>query len=384
MPYRRGAMTAAARGRRWKLALHAVAFGVGAAAAHGSLPIDGWLGVGLGSWRTTTSAPAAEQPGRVPADRPARLPSAVAERAEHGAEAGDSRQPAPAQPETQPEQRSEPRKLDPLGERYEDGLIITGSTPHRLILFTFDDGPDPRTTPLLLDRLDESGVKAVFFLVASRMVGTTPIERHQAAIAREIARRGHMIGGHTLDHVQLPLLDDEQIEHQLDESERIFQQVLGGIPRLFRPPFGAHSERVDQHLVAHRYTPVLWNLGAGDFQVRTTDEVFDIWLKVLERREREHGDRGGIVLLHDTYAWSVDAFERIYAYLQAQNCRLLERGEELYDVVDDLAFFYIPRADADEEAEAPAAQPPADVLAARQAALRERTARRCKSLASAF
>jgi peptidoglycan/xylan/chitin deacetylase (PgdA/CDA1 family) len=363
---------------RWKLALHLVAFALGAAAAHHSSRLA-WPRLFAAAPAQSSRAPvspAAEQPVRVSANAPAPATAPIPAAAEP---------PAAAAVAPRPDQEvAGAAELDPLGERFGDGLIITGSTPHRLILFTFDDGPDPRTTPLLLDRLDESGVKAVFFLVASRMTGATPIERHQIAIAREIARRGHLIGGHTLDHVQLPLLDDAQIEYQLDESERIFQEALGGIPRLFRPPFGAHSERVDQHLVAHRYTPVLWNLGAGDFQVRTTDEVFDTWLKVLERREREHGDRGGIILLHDTYAWSVDAFERIYAYLQAQNCLLLERGEELYDVVDDLAFFYVPRGDADEEAEAPPARPPAEVLAARQAVLRERTARRCKSLASAF
>jgi len=364
----------ARRSKRWKVALHLVALALGAAAAHNP-PRSAWtlISAPAATPRAHPVVATAEPPGAVPADPQTAVSARI-----------DAVEPAPTVLKPQLEDRSRGAEPDPLGERYRDGLIITGSTPHRLILFTFDDGPDPRTTPLLLDRLDESGVKAVFFLVASRMTGATPIERHQIAIAREIARRGHLIGGHTLDHVQLPLLDDEQVEHQLDESERIFLHAVGGIPKLFRPPFGAHSERVDQHLVAHGYTPVLWNLGAGDFQVRTTDEVFDIWLKVLERREREHGDRGGIILLHDTYAWSVDAFERIYAYLQAQNCVLLERGEELYDVVDDLAFFYVPRGDADEEVEAPPARPPAEVLAARQAALRERTARRCKSLASAF
>jgi peptidoglycan/xylan/chitin deacetylase (PgdA/CDA1 family) len=385
----------AARAGRWKLALHLVAFAIGGAAAHTWPSFDGAepFRAAAELWRPLRQAAGLES-ARGPKHQ---AKPAVAPRDQPGRVSADH--PAPAEPIAEDltaviaDPTAEPFELaagakehgpDPLGERFGDGLIITGSTPHRLILFTFDDGPDPRTTPLLLDRLDEAGVKAVFFLVASRMTGATPIERHQAAIAREIGRRGHLIGGHTLDHVQLPLLDDEQVEHQLDESERIFQQALGGVPRLFRPPFGAHSERVDQHLVAHHYTPVLWNLGAGDFQVRTTDEVFDIWLKVLERRERENGDRGGIVLLHDTYAWSVDAFERIYAYLQAQNCLLLERGEELYDVVDDLEYFYVPRNGADEEVEAPRAEPPEEVLAARQAVLRERTARRCKSLASAF
>lgn len=370
-------MTAARarRSRRLWVALHIVALLVGAAAAHVSAPFEPH------AQPTAAHAIAARSPAPVSADRPERVPAVPIAPAQPGPaltateSAGAAEDPPPVAPSPAD---------DALGARYRDGLIINGSTRHRLILFTFDDGPDPRTTPLLLDRLDEAGVKAVFFLVASRIAGTTPIERHQASIAQEIARRGHLIGGHTLDHVQLPLLSDEQVEQQLALPEQIFQRVLGGRPWLFRPPFGAHSQRVDQHLSAHRYTPVLWNLGAGDFQVRATNDVFDTWLKVFERRERENGDRGGIVLLHDTHEWSVDAFERIFAYLQAQNCTLLERGEELYDIVDDLSFFYVPRADAPAETEAEPAEPPADVLAARQAALRERTARRCKSLASAF
>jgi peptidoglycan/xylan/chitin deacetylase (PgdA/CDA1 family) len=271
-----------------------------------------------------------------------------------------------------------------IGAAFKQGKIITGATPHRLILFTFDDGPDPRTTPLLLDRLDDAGIKAVFFLVASRMAQTVPMEREQALIGQEIVRRGHLVGGHTFDHAMLPGLDDAAVEVQLHRSDEIFERVFGARPALFRPPFGAHSTRIDQIVAAHRETIVLWNLGAGDFQVRSADEVYDTWLKVFERRERENGDRGGIVLLHDTYAWSVDAFQRIVSDLMARNCALLDHGEELFDFVDDPTFFYAPRAGAPADAEAPPAQLPPEILEQRQAVLRERTARRCKSMASAY
>jgi peptidoglycan/xylan/chitin deacetylase (PgdA/CDA1 family) len=271
-----------------------------------------------------------------------------------------------------------------VGGAYRDGMIITGATPHRLILFTFDDGPDPATTPLLLDRLDAAGIKAVFFLVGNRIAGTTPIERQQASIAREIVRRGHMVGGHTLDHVQMPLLDDATALDQLSRSDEIFERLFGGRPRLFRPPFGAHSQRIDQYLAARGYTTVLWNLGAGDFQVRTAEEVYRTWVKVLERREREYGDRGGIVLLHDTYPWSVDAFQMIVSHLLSRNCELLDSGEELFDIVDNLDFFHVPRGDAPPEAEAPPVRVAEGLIAERQRRLRETTMRRCKSLASAF
>ena len=274
--------------------------------------------------------------------------------------------------------------FDPLGHAYRDGLVITGSTPHRLILFSFDDGPDVRTTPLLLDRLAEADVHALFFLVAGRLTEATPRERQQSAIARDIASRGHLVGGHTVGHVQLPLLDDDAVRSELDIQDHAFERLFGARPTLFRPPYGARSERIDQHLAARGYTVVLWNLGSGDFQVRSADEVFEVWRKVFEHREQELGERGGIILLHDTYAWSVDAFERIYGYLMARNCELLEHGEELYDVVDDLAFFYVPRADDSASAEAGPAQLEPAELAARQSVLRERTARRCRSLASSF
>jgi peptidoglycan/xylan/chitin deacetylase (PgdA/CDA1 family) len=267
-----------------------------------------------------------------------------------------------------------------LGEAYRNGKIITGSTPHRLILFTFDDGPDRRTTPLLLDRLDAEGIRAVFFLVASRMGPGTPLLRQQSAIAREIVRRGHLVGNHTVDHVQMPLLDDEAALAELEAAEAVFEGVLGGRPWLFRPPFGAHSQRIDQHLASRGYTTVLWNLGAGDHQVRSAEDVYQTWLRVFERRERENGDRGGIILLHDTYSWSVDAFQRIVSHLLARNCELLEQGEELYDFVDDVSFFYVPRGDAPAETEAPPARLPPEVLESRQHRLRELTAQRCGSI----
>src|SRR5690606_42125894 len=69
------------------------------------------------------------------------------------------------------------------------------------------------------------------------------------------------------------------------------------------------------------------------------------------------------------------------SYLREKNCELLERGEELYDIVDDPALFYVPRADAGPSDEAPVATPSRTILAERQRALREETARRCSRLA---
>lgn len=273
------------------------------------------------------------------------------------------------------------REHDPFGRQLADGMPITGATPHRLILFTFDDGPDYIRTPKLLDSLDRAGVRAVFFLTANKLRGENRRERQHQAIARDIVRRGHLIGNHTLDHAQLPTLSDAEVRYQLVEAERVFERVLGERPWLLRPPGGARSERVDAIAAERGYTQMMWNLGTGDFLVRTPAEVLGTWRRVFERRTAEHGDRGGIILLHDTHEWSVEAFPLIVEELRRRNCDLLERDEELYDIVDDPRLFFAPRADAPPHLDASPAIPDPAILEARQERLREETRLRCTALA---
>ncbi|MFT3922664.1 MAG: polysaccharide deacetylase family protein [Myxococcales bacterium] len=275
----------------------------------------------------------------------------------------------------------DPAPHDALGASLARGAIMTGSTPQRLILFTFDDGPDRATTPLLLDRLDAAGVRAVFFLTGANLVGENAAQRRNQQIARETVARGHFVASHGMNHRQLPLLSDLEVSSEVVQTEQIFERVLGARPWLIRPPGGAHSPRVDKLLAARGYTTMLWNLGAGDFQVRTAKEVHETWRKVFERREAE-GERGGIVLLHDTYAWSVDAFQLIMRDLLDRNCALLESDQELYDFVDDPSIFFAPRDDQDVSAVAKPAMLDPTRHELRQAALREETRQRCSTLAA--
>lgn len=270
----------------------------------------------------------------------------------------------------------------PFAESLHDGMVMTGATRHRLVLFTFDDGPDHRYTRPLLDALDRAGVRAVFFLAARRIEGPVPRDRELAEIAREIARRGHFIGNHTMDHLQLPLVNNVALDEQIAGADGVFRRVLGDAPALVRPPGGARSPRIDDYLAAHGYTQMLWNLGTGDFQVRTPEAVVSTFRAVLEREENERGVRGGIVLLHDIHEWSVQAFPRIVAELEDRNCELLARGEELYDFADDPALFFAPRGDADASAEAPFVELPESVLEARQARARVRAEAHCSQIAA--
>jgi len=276
---------------------------------------------------------------------------------------------------------ADPQPHEGLGEAFRDGLVIGGSSRHRLILFTFDDGPNRTTTPILLDRLDAAGVRAVFFLTGDNLRGENLAERRNREIAREAGRRGHVLASHGMHHRQLPLLSDAEAAREIIQTEEMFEQVLGGRPWLFRPPGGSRSPRIDRMLAERGYTTVLWNLGTGDTQVRTAEEVHRTWAAVLERR-RARGDEGGIVLLHDTYAWSVDAFQLIVADLLDRNCKLLPTGEELYDFVDDPRLFFQPRGAADSSGEAAPVALSRAHIEMRQARVRQETIQRCEALAT--
>ena len=261
-----------------------------------------------------------------------------------------------------------PENRDVTGLRFPPGMTIPGGSKHRMILFTFDDGPSRRTTPRLLDVLDELGIKAIFFVTSQSFGNGNPWEREHAAIVREIVRRGHTIGSHTENHYQLPLLRNAEVEAELWISERKIRGAIGRRPRLIRPPGGALSKRIESLLAEDQYTSVMWALYPGDLEADSPDELVRTFFRVLDRRERETGDRGGIVLMHDTKRQSLEALPRLVDALKKRNCRLVREGQELYDIVDDLGYF-IPD------------YPPDESLEERQEELRERTLRHCAALA---
>jgi peptidoglycan/xylan/chitin deacetylase (PgdA/CDA1 family) len=258
--------------------------------------------------------------------------------------------------------------LDVTGSRFPSGLTIRGGSRHRRILFTFDDGPARGTTPRLLDVLDDLGIKALFFVKSESFGNGNPWEREHARIVREIVRRGHMIGNHTETHRQLPLLRNAEIQAELAVSERKIERTIGSKPRLIRPPGGALSHRVEQLLGESGYTSVMWTLYPADLEAHTPEEVVRTFFRVLDRREQETGDRGGIVLMHDTKRHSLEALPRLVRALGERNCKLLAEGEELYDIVDDVGYF-IPGHEPDETFEE------------RQEELRERAQRTCHTVA---
>lgn len=252
-----------------------------------------------------------------------------------------------------------------------DGRIITGLTAHRALALTFDDGPGPDTMRLL-DILDARHVHATFFLVAHQLE-----HARGRATAREILRRGHAIGLHSYDHDDLTSLPPGALGLDLDRSEAIFLDVFGVRPTLYRPPYGRHDDAVDATLAARGYTEVLWNITAGDGSARTPAGVVEAFHGALDAQARMPRGEGGVIILHDTHHWIVDAVPGILDDIDARNCDALANGEELWDLRGDLSAWYQPRGSASATRSARRMELDPEVFEARQAELRAEAQSRC-------
>lgn len=155
------------------------------------------------------------------------------------------------------------------------------------ILITIDDGPDPHDTPLLLDLLDRHHTKAIFFMIGEKV-------RKHPELAREVVRRGHEIGNHTLTHPHQWFWGANALWTwgEIADCQQVIEEVTGKSPRLFRAPCG------HRNLFTHPIASVL-GLEVMAWSRRGYDAVEKDAGKVLARI-LPGLTAGDIVLLHES------------------------------------------------------------------------------------
>ncbi len=163
-------------------------------------------------------------------------------------------------------------------------VVRRGISGKRAVALTFDDGPDPETTPILLDLLERRGVRAAFFVTGKRA------ESHPELI-REILNRGHEIGNHTYHHDNLIMLRPARVlRREIQRTQEILAR-FGVIPLAFRPPVGIISPRLPQVLQGSEVFAALFSRRAGDAGNRR--------VKGIARRLLRGVRPDDILLLHD-------------------------------------------------------------------------------------
>ncbi|MFF7858663.1 polysaccharide deacetylase family protein [Streptomyces sp. NPDC007904] len=163
-------------------------------------------------------------------------------------------------------------------------LAGVGTTDH--VALTFDDGPDPRSTPAFLSALDELAVRATFFVLGEQVL------RHPQLI-HDIVRRGHEVAVHGWTHNRPSWPAPAREARQLARAAHAVAEVSGVFPTWYRPPYGILTG--DRLLAARRtgLRPVLWTAWGRDWTAHATAEC--VVASILPDLRG-----GGTVLLHDT------------------------------------------------------------------------------------
>ncbi len=157
--------------------------------------------------------------------------------------------------------------------------------PHQQkVYLTFDDGPDPKSTPFLLDTLDVLGIKANFFCLGNKA-------KQYPDLIHQIIDRGHCIGNHGYDHVSGWTVACDTYMENVEKSLPFIDSTL------YRPPYGRISFNQYKAL-SKKYNIIMWDIMPGDFDARLTDKQVLANLKA-------HVSQGSIIVMHDTpYAWT--------------------------------------------------------------------------------
>ena len=164
-------------------------------------------------------------------------------------------------------------------------FLCRGASGRRQVALTFDDGPDPRSTPALLDLLRERGVPAAFFGVGGK-VAANP---HLAA---RIVREGHLLENHSYAHSPLTnFFSTSRLRIDLEKTQAAIREATGVTPTLFRPPMGLSNPRVFAVAQALGLRVIGWSARGLDTVIRNPDRVV---ARIVRRLQP-----GGIVLLHD-------------------------------------------------------------------------------------
>lgn len=182
-----------------------------------------------------------------------------------------------------------------------------------MVALTYDDGPNPYSTPKILDTLEFYNAKATFFVLGN-------LASRYPAIVQRTASTGCLVGNHSWSHSNLPTLKEQDMLPQITWTDNEIRKATGSIASVMRPPYGNHNDKLREIC---QKPLILWNMDTLDWKYRSSSRVANTVLSGVKD--------GDIVLMHDIYSTTAKATETIVP-------ELLKRGFQLV-TVEELAKY---------------------------------------------
>ena len=182
----------------------------------------------------------------------------------------------------------------------EEPAIIPVQAEKKYVALTFDDGPHPDVTPLILNILEKYNAKATFFMLGSRV-------QYYPEIARHVYENGHEIGNHTWNHPTLTKMTEAQILKEYSSTEQAIIQAIGVPSTIFRPPYGASNELVKSTITSPHFN---WTVDTQDWKYRNAERL----LPAVQQAVHPNA----VILMHDIHLSTAHGLEAVMQYLQQE------------------------------------------------------------------
>lgn len=164
--------------------------------------------------------------------------------------------------------------------------VISRLPAKNKVIITFDDGPDPRYTPRVLDILKNAGVNACFFVLGEKA------RKHPDLIVRIISE-GHEIGSHGLKHRIPWLVGPMGSLTEIKGSFQAIEEITGSPPAAFRPPWGLFNLSYYFTRMVMKHKIVLWSFMSWDWSNKITPEI-------ILKKVKKNLIHGSILIFHDS------------------------------------------------------------------------------------
>ena len=185
---------------------------------------------------------------------------------------------------------------------FDQALLTRRGTIYRIkragkkVALTFDDGPSPVWTPLILDELKTAGIKATFFMIGHHV-------KKYPAVAKRVAAEGHTVGNHGYAHSVVLYYTPAEIEEEIKYTELVIREVTGLTTQYYRPPKAWVTAPIKEKIKSMGYEVILWSLNSKD------------WVsfnhKTMVRYLSKNIRNGDILLFHDSgNVWSTEGGDR--------------------------------------------------------------------------
>lgn len=199
------------------------------------------------------------------------------------------------------------------------------------VILTFDDGPNPTTTPQVLDILKARGVHAVFFLVGN-MVNNE--NKKIPGIIDRITREGHVIANHTQSHKDLCRVKEEATAiADVDNGKATIERATGLTVQWFRAPYGVRCDRLEKILADRHIEHFHWDLDPQEWRHGNVEKTVKY---VTGELLRAHGRV--VLLMHDIKLVTPKALPLIFDWIDAENAKRAKSRKRKIRILSPSAY----------------------------------------------